>query len=118
MTFEELAKAGKQLKFYGMDNNFFKLDDEIYEAIEDEADGYRSYLSEIRPTTEEEAEENLIFFQNPVDIVKIVDVSNDTFSGYDIVSVEDDHLWLQVGTVNVDDYYPCCVIHYSPRTEF
>ena len=115
MTFEELAKLEKHLKFYGMDNNFFKLDDEIYEAIEDEGDGYRSYLQEIKPISEEEADQNFIFFQNPVDIVKIVDVSNNSFTGYDIVSVEDGHLWLQVGTDNIDDYYPSCVIHYNPR---
>lgn len=115
MTFDELAEKGKKLKFYGMDNNFFKLDDEIYEAIEDESDGYRSYLQEIKPTTDEEAEANLIFFQNPVDTVKIVDVTDNTFNGYEIVSVDDGHVWLKVGTDNIDDYYPSCIINYNPR---
>lgn len=115
MTFEELAQLGKQLKFYGMDNNYFKLGDEIYQAIEDPDDGYRSYLSEIKPTTEEEAEQNLIFFQNAVDTVKIVNVGDTSFTGYEIVAVEDGHVWLRVGTDNNDDYYPSCCINYRPR---
>ena len=115
MTFQELAEQGKVLDFYGMDNNFFKLDDEIYQAIEDESDGYRSYLQEIKPVTEEEAEQNLIFFQNPVDRVKIIDVSDGSFEGYEIVAIEDKHIWVRVGTDNTDDYYPSCCIQYNPR---
>lgn len=115
MTFEELAEKGKKLKFYGMDNNYFKLDDEIYEAIENPDDGYRSMLEEIKPISEEEAEQNLIFFQNPVDTVKIVDISDTSFTGYELVSTDDGHVWLRVGTDSVDDYYPCCIIEYTPR---
>ena len=85
MTFDELAKEERELDFYGMENNYFKLDDEIYEAIEDENDGYRSYLEEIRPTTDAEADSKLIFFQNPVDRVKIVVTGEPNFDGYDIV---------------------------------
>lgn len=115
MTFEELAKQEKELDFYGLDNNFFKLDNEIYEAIEDESDGYRSYLSDIKPTTDKEAENQLIFFTNPVDQVKIVEVDDTTFEGYELVAVSDGHVWLRVGTDNYDDWYPSCIIHYTPR---
>lgn len=115
MTFEELANQEKVLDFYGMENNFFKLDDEIYEAIEDPDDGYRSYLSEIKPTTDKEADDQLIFFQNPIDRVKIVKSTAKDFEGYDIVSVEDEHVWVRVGTDHDDSYYPSCVINYNPR---
>jgi hypothetical protein len=115
MTFEELAEQKKVLDFYGMDNNFFKLDDQIYQAIENESDGYRSYLGEIKPISDEEADSNFIFFQNAVDRVTIVDVSNETFHGYEIVAIEDKHTWVRVGTDNVDDYYPMCIIWYHPR---
>jgi hypothetical protein len=38
---------GKELGFYGVDSNRFKLGSKVYEAIEDEGDGYRSSLNDI-----------------------------------------------------------------------
>ncbi len=114
MTFQELVDQKRELDFYGMDGSFFKLDDDIYEAVEDPSDGYRSYLDEIKSIPEQEADSNFIFFQNVIDRVKIVQY-NATFTGYEIVSVEDGHVWVRVGTDNMDDYYPYCRIEYHPR---
>ncbi len=65
MNFDELI--GEELKFYGVDNNRFCLKyggrKTIFEAIEDENDGYRSCLGavEIRPEVDKS-----IFYQLPV----------------------------------------------------
>ena len=40
-------KEGKVYRFYGVDNNCFKLDNSVLEAVEDESDGYRSYLATV-----------------------------------------------------------------------
>jgi hypothetical protein len=40
MRFYDLI--GTEHDFYGIDFNHFKLDDTVYEILEDECDGYRS----------------------------------------------------------------------------
>jgi RNA-splicing ligase RtcB len=61
--------------------------------------------------------DNLIFFRRAVDKVKVVvaDIGESNFEGHEIVSTKDGHVWVRLGTDNSDDYYPWCVITYSPR---
>lgn len=114
-TFNELASSGEELGFYGMDGNFFKLGRDVFEAVEDESDGYRSYLGEIR-SLENPPAGKLVFFQHRrVDTVKVRNADDTDFEGYEIVSVKDGHVWVRIGTDNTDNYYPSCHIEYTPR---
>lgn len=96
--------------FYGVDHNRFKLGRTVYECVEDEDDGYRSALQEVRKIPKAETEK-LIFYGNPVDTVR-VDAAGDCNR---LVSVVDGHVWLEYGTDYSDDYYPCFVFTYTPR---
>ncbi len=97
--------------FYGCDGNFFKLGDLVFEVVEDEDDGYRSALSEVRQVV---PDSKLIFFPNPVARVKVVDVDEGDFDGYSLVDADTKHAWLWAGTDNNCQYYPCFVFSYDP----
>lgn len=120
---QELAVAGAQLDFYGVDNNCFKLGDAVYEALEDEDDGYRSYLRSINVTQTE----GLIFFSQPLARVRVVVAGSEARFGwspyeprssfYVLRDVVDGHVWLCIGTDGSDDYYPLFVFEYQPKGE-
>lgn len=96
--------------FYGVDNHQFKLGRNVYEAIEDPVDGYRSHLDTVVVR-----ENTGIFFKRAVDTVIVREASDPFFSGYEVVSTKDEHVWLLFGTEQTDEYYPWFVFTYSPR---
>lgn len=115
------SMVGKQFNFYGVCMNEFKLNSLVWEAIEDESDGYRSYLQSIEKTNS-----TAIFFPSPLDVIKVVSTEREVrengksfndFEGYLLSSVSDDHVWLRIGTNCSDSYYPYFVFDYTPRTE-
>jgi len=108
--FEELE--GCEFDFYGVDNNCFKLDDVVYEAIEDEDDGLRSMLG----CVEVSDAKGKIFFQTPVGRIVIEKVDDDGFDGYRLTDLHDGHCWLRFGTDNYDDYYPMFRFDYTPKS--
>lgn len=93
----------------------FALDDTIYLAIEDPADGYRSYMAELEITEEPckiklpdisvvcHMREDGRYYEN--DVLVFIDSMN----GKEI---------LAVGTEDIDDYYPCCVFEYTPENMY
>jgi hypothetical protein len=102
-----------EFDFYGVDNCYFKLDDVIYLAVEDESDGYRSYLGSVT-VTDPKVVKNLIFFQTPISRVKVDYVDdNSGFTGYLFTDVDSKLIWLKVGTSYYDDIYPCFVFNYA-----
>jgi len=113
--------VGKEYDFHGVDNHCFKLDDMIFEAIEDESDGYRSYLESVR--RHDSWKRN--FFATPIARVVVVEdnVSHSPRrkhpptddSCYVLRDVADGHVWLRFGTENLDDYYPYFVFEYQPK---
>ena len=62
-------KVGIVAYLYGVDGNSFKLDDCVFEAIEDESDGYRSCLEDIRMKDDTDG---LIFFKTPIALVEVL----------------------------------------------
>src|SRR3990167_9304279 len=87
----------------------FVLGGVAFKATEDPSDGYRSYLSELEETTK--YIKNMFppcivvgHHEGPVDsgILTLTDVT----TGKDV---------LKVGTENEYDYYPWCVIEYTPE---
>ena len=109
MELDELL--GKRLDFYGVDGTSFKLGEVIFDAVEDESDGYRSMLKCVRVMNDPK----LIFFETSVAKVGVEKIDDGYFDGYELRDVSDGHLWLAVGTSNYDDYYPCFTFDYSPR---
>jgi hypothetical protein len=101
----------KEFDFYGVCDNHYKLDNKIWEAIEDPGDGYRSYLQSVEETSDYTG----IFFPEPLAKVIVVRVNRNYFKGYEIIDVKDNHVWLKIGTDNTDDYYPWFVFDYQPK---
>ena len=102
---------GKKFGFYGVDNNCFKLGRKVYEAIENEDDGYRSFLESVEVVADEG-----IFFDRPLGYVEVkCSGPRNYFDGYLLVDVKDGHVWLRVGTDKCDDYYPYFVFDYQPK---
>lgn len=108
------ATVGQQLPFYGVSGNDFKLGDTTWEAIEDESDGYRSYLDTI---AKKDVADSGPFFREPLATVRVEQYSSDMDEGYRLVDVADGHVWLSVGTDSYDDYYPCFRFEYTPKKE-
>lgn len=104
---EKLIEEGQVYDFYGVYNNFIKLGNLIFEVVEDPVDGYRSCLDSI-PLIQDADNIKKFFFKRPIAKVKI---SNDEDFTY---FISGDHVWLTVGTVNDDSYYPCFVFTYNP----
>lgn len=111
MKFDTLV--GQVLPFYGVDNNCFKIGEWVFEAVEDENDGYRSMMDEVREIT---TPSGLIFFRDPVAMVKVSTVFDVASSmvGY-ALDDESGHRWLLFGTENYDDYYPCFIFSYAAK---
>jgi hypothetical protein len=103
--------VGVPTTFFGVDNNRFKLGDRVYEALEDECDGYRSYLRSVEVVEESPG----IFFRTPIDTVVVRKVDSQWLDGWVVESLSDGHQWLEFGTDNGDDYYPQFRFTYSPR---
>ena len=115
-TFKSVVRSGEVLGFYGVDGYDFKLGKTIFQAIEDEDDGYRSMLDEVESV---DRKPEHVFFGRALDRVRVESVKHSEnwidFSGYRIVSVVDGHVWLEIGTGYYDYYYPCFVFDYHPK---
>lgn len=105
--------VGLRAKFYGVDNNMFKLGKVVFEAIEDENDGYRSSLQCVRIVPKE----NMVGAKGLLAEVTITEIDDDRFGGWALI---DDlgYCWLKFGTDNRDDYYPSFIFDYSPKEAF
>ena len=85
----------------------FVLDSKTYKATEDPSDGYRSYLSDIEVTNE--------IVSNtfpPQEVVGVMDNKNDLIHFIDTTTGK---IVLCIGTADSDDYYPSCVMYFSPE---
>jgi len=123
---DNLLMAAPEMDFYGIDNNSFCLgvggSKICLEALEDPSDGYRSYFGCFRTTDVDK-----IFFRDPIARVKMVEVPksdggakhfyslNIDINGWQLVDLDDGHVWLVVGTDFSDDYYPFFVFRYEPK---
>jgi len=103
-----MFKSAKFFDFYGVWNNKFKLDDQIWEALEDPDDGYRSYLETILATSD-----GSNFFHMPVAKVFVKKVDCKDFIGYLLVDVITGHIWLEVVTNYSDSCYPMFIFRYD-----
>ena len=108
-------EVGLEADFYGVDCNSFKLNNCVFEAIEDESDGYRSCMSEIRMR---DYTKGLIFFQTPLARICVKERTKNTYyHGYDLVDVKDGFIWLTFGTNDPHDY-PSFEFFYQHKHEY
>jgi hypothetical protein len=111
MDFNTLV--GKHFLFYGADSHYIRLDDNVYEVVEDPSDGYRSMLDEVihhgvfTPS-------GAIFLRTPLAIVEVKRDLSGYKDGYILEDVEYQHCWLEFGTDNTDDYYPMFYFSFTP----
>lgn len=110
------------MRFYGVDNNRFKLEGFVFEAKEDPDDGYRSYLGSIEINPEHQ-DDKLIFFKKPLAMIEMKWYEQGecphlpSFEGYQFEEYEGSHMWLRIGTDYSDDYYPCFMFEYIPKKQ-
>ncbi len=119
MDFDDLI--GKTVGFHGVDCNALCVSVEsqdlyadegfcgmmAFEAVEDECDGYRSCMSELKPIPLEDK----IFFVEAV--ARLTVERDEELSGHRLVD-ESGHVWLRMGTSSWDDWYPCFTFDYDP----
>ena len=109
--FEQMV--GKRVDLYGVDSNVFCVayrgTRRAFEAVEDESDGYRSMLEELR----EVPLKGHVFPRQPVARVE-VSKAEGSFDGFVFTEAKTGHVWLRVGTDNADDYYPCFMVEWAP----
>jgi hypothetical protein len=111
-------EVGLIANFYGVDGNYFKLGATVFHAEEDESDGYRSMMREVKPV---KRTKEMVFFARPIAKVRVGEAhgrlrsSSGNFDGYQLIDMQDHHLWLLLGTDNSDDYYPSFTFMYTPK---
>ena len=90
---------------YATNDLSFCLDGVVYVAEEDPDDGYRSTLKEIRVSDQP--------IKNTFPGIPVMCVMpNDILNIYSLLSAG---VILRVGTDNTDDWYPMCIMEWSPK---
>jgi hypothetical protein len=127
---EYMKLVGCEFDFHGAQGNEVRLNDIVYEFLEDPDDGYRSHLGAVRISS---ATEHTGFFATSIARVVLVDTSNENtwpedwvlpprgeysdgpFNGFYFVDADDFHIWCQIGTEYHDAYYPMFICRYNPK---
>ncbi len=89
----------------------FQLGSVIFEVVEDENDGYRSSMQEVR-VIDKNADRNEGDF---LAIVRIEATNLHDRQSWTLIDQVDNHLWLEFGTRDMDDYYPSFIFDYSAK---
>lgn len=101
-------QIGKMFYFYGVNCNCFKLDEKVWEALEDPNDGYRSFMDSVVLNFD-----NLVFPRQSLTRVKVL--VDEDLDGFQLVDEKDGHVWLRFGTDETDCYYPFFAFEYQPK---
>lgn len=105
MKFEDLI--GKTGILCAVDDFKFRIGNLTFEAVENEKDGYRSMLDEVKICS---VNIHPLFREN----ITIINVNEGSFEGYALVNELGLNV-LTVGTDHGDDYYPRFRFEYSPE---
>lgn len=105
-------KVNKQFSWDQDKNTIrFELDGQVFEAIENPSDGYRSYMDKLVISNKQ--------VRNKIPETQIVcvyrDNDGDTCDLLDFIDCKNGKVFLTIGTKHVGDYYPVCVFEYSPK---
>ena len=99
------------------------------QVVLNDVDDYRSNCSDIRDLVSLKNYSGLEFFKHPVALVRVVPFdtaespeNNDEECEYYYGQTQgwkfidaDGHVWLEVGTSNYDDYYPCFFLRWHAK---
>ena len=87
----------------------FELDGQVYEAVENPDDGYRSYMEKLVISNEK--------IKNKIPKTQIVCAyrNDDDCDLLDFIDCKNGKVFLTIGTKHVGDYYPVCIFEYSPE---
>lgn len=120
--FDELV--GKTFNFYGCVADCFKLGRDVWQAEEDDSDGYRSSLGSVNQIKMDKVPKSKDkFAKRSLAKVRVEAINNRTpgrkssdplvnvDSGYRLVDVKTGKVWLEFGTDNEDDYYPAYIFN-------
>ena len=91
----------------------FMLDNITYEAIEDPDDGYRSYCSEIKISYEKPK-----YTFPDYEILCKMKPCNEYGDEHEVlvgIDLDTGDIIFEIGTLYVNDYYPCCHFEYHPE---
>lgn len=110
IDFDKLCGLEASL-YYNNEYNTFQLGDIKFEVIEDENDGYRSSMKEVRVVDENSPR----IPGNFLAVVNITKISEGSFDGYGLEDKNENHMWLRFGTDDYDDYYPIFVFDFFPK---
>lgn len=99
------------VEYYGQECEYleFNLDGVTYRAVEDPADGYRSYCSNLQIVP---------YLPKANGFIQDVICSMSTNTEDDVlvmVNAETGETLLEVGTEAYGDYYPCCHFYWHPE---
>ncbi len=94
----------------------FKFQGIVWKAIENECDGYRSMLDQI---AYDSFPEKFIAIDNlaNVKVKRVYDSESIFFNGWELIDLEDEHVWLEVGTNHTDEWYPYIVFRHNPKAK-
>jgi len=95
----------------------FKFDNILWQAVEDDMDGYRSMLDYV-VYADDALQKKFICNKNLAKVVlEHIDNTEEggTFSGYVLKDIEDGHVWLEIGTNYMDEWYPCVIFNHCPK---
>jgi hypothetical protein len=89
-----------------------KLDGDVYQFIEDDNDGYRSAMDD------ENSKIINYKMKNTFNDIEVFIIYVDESNGYDadiirIYNIDNGELIIEVGTDNIDDYYPSFICNYN-----
>jgi len=111
INFHKLAGTTASLYHCTLANSF-QLGSVIFEVLEDEEDGYRSSMKDVQVVNKNASKIGLLAE------VSIVSFDTGTKHGYRLVDTSDDYVWLEFGTEDYNDYYPCFMFNTYPKPTF
>lgn len=108
LLIDDILEKNKLYSFYGANHRTFKLGSLVFEALEDEDDGYRSYLDSVPLVSHNET-----FSDTPFANV-FYSTKNGLSDGFELRD-KTGHVWLLVGTDSNDEYYPYFIFQFTPK---
>lgn len=105
-----LLKVNKQFSWDQDKNTIrFELDGQVFEAVENPSDGYRSYMDKLVISNKS--------IRNRIPEMQVVCVYRDGSDNdlLDFIDCKNGKIFLTVGTKHVNNYYPVCVFEYNPE---
>lgn len=109
-----ILKADKQFSWDQDKNTIrFELDGQVYEAVENPSDGYRSYMDKL--VLSNKSVHNKIPETHIVCVYRDKDGYDNDCDLLDFVDCKNGNVFLTIGTKHVHDYYPVCVFEYNPE---